>query len=632
MLAARKFESFCVEPAERWLFAGDLSGQIAVVDIDRFAVLGEVQAHAGTIIAMAAHPRLPYFVALGVDHIVSMWRYDALGRLFPVCSASIRNIRPSNDDEYAKWLRSNSQAIAFHDTRLRIVTRSGNGGVLELDFEDDGTVHVVRCLRLHREFDLTTVRYAAGSDLVLSGSVDGEVVLSRAGETLRRWQIGTTVIHWFEHVSAGEYLVASDSCVVARLDIESSADPLVSVPFTRDDLEHVTYNPTSGRSFVSSFDRTIYEIDPKTCVVIGPVCHLPFKARWLSSMTREPSTLLVQVRNGGLYKYNVETGACLGIIKETPEALWTGVQTSTGELLLAGEGEFLHRVRIVGGNRMSRRPAFSVERVPLPVPPSSYTKRMVLQLATGVLALGRTDGTLLIQHGDRIIRRNLGAAIRDLAVHPDRPDLFVACEDGCGYRVNLDTGEPVRTFRSPNGLSLWALAHNPERHLVAFLERRGELTIVSGDDFTPVMGGLPTARAKRAKWVDADRLRFSHTSQLDEVNVVTGERWCVVEDMSNTIEDFIWDAARLYLVVASYTTTLQLHDFESGELLSAVPDQIDYSKGLMWVPPGPRNVTYPLDFLTFGRSGVAHHFRIQNARILALGPAWPPPNGESPEQ
>ena len=131
------------------------------------------------------------------------------------------------------------------------------------------------------------------------------------------------MIHWFEHVSAGEYLVASDSCFVARLDIESSADPLVSAPFTRDDLEHVTYNPTSGRSFVSSFDRTIYEIDPKTCVVIGPVCHLPFKARWLASMTREPSTLVVQVRNGGLYKYNVETGACLGIIKETPEALWT---------------------------------------------------------------------------------------------------------------------------------------------------------------------------------------------------------------------------------------------------------------------------------------------------------------------
>src|SRR5437867_11513257 len=144
MLAARKIETFCVDPSERWAFAGTFSGQIAVVDIDTFTVVGEVQSHAGTIIAMATHAKLPYIACLSMDRSVSIWRYNKEGQLFPVSTCSIRDIRPSNDEGTVGFVQSNSQTIAFHSTRCRLVTRSGNAGLLELDFDDDGTVTVVR--------------------------------------------------------------------------------------------------------------------------------------------------------------------------------------------------------------------------------------------------------------------------------------------------------------------------------------------------------------------------------------------------------------------------------------------------------------------------------------------------------
>ena len=99
MQAARKFDAFCVDPREKWAFVGDFSGRISVIDIDRFEVLSEAQAHAGTVSAMAASATLPYFASMSIDLTVAIWRYDEQGRLAPVGMASTRHVRPSNDEQ-----------------------------------------------------------------------------------------------------------------------------------------------------------------------------------------------------------------------------------------------------------------------------------------------------------------------------------------------------------------------------------------------------------------------------------------------------------------------------------------------------------------------------------------------------
>jgi WD40 repeat protein len=622
MLAARKFETFCVDPKERWAFTGSFSGQITVIDIDSFAVIGEVQSHAGTIIAMAAHPKLPYITCLSMDRTVSVWRYNETGQLFPVVTCSIRDIRPSNDESAVGFVQSNAQTIAFHSTLCRIVTRSGNSGMLELDFDDDGTVTVVRCVRLHGDMDMVTARYAGESSRVLSGDGEGGVVLSEDGVELKRWRVADRSIHWFEQIGTTTYLLASDACVVARLDLYNNEEPAIGPPFTRDDLEQVTYNPVSGRAFAASFDRNIYEIDPQSLEPLGVVYKAPFKCRWLKSLRRDPSILIVQVRDGGMHKVDLNTGEALAVIKDTPEALWTAVNTPSGDILLAGEGDSVVRLQISGLSNMSRKPVFSAVRLPVgALRPGSYTKRMVYQESTGRLILGRTDGDVVIGSDNRFRRlTNLGSAVRDLAIAPEGDALFVACEDGQGYRIDAESGETLLCLAAPHGKALWSLAYNPTRNLVAFLERNGTLSVLDADDFTPIISDVETSRAKRAKWLDADRLLYSHSEELRELNVVSGATRARVTHAGNTIEDFIWDGGQNYLALICYTCMVHLYDFTTDQLLSAVPDQIDYSKGLIWLDTKADQRLYPLDFLTFGRSGTAHHFRIHDEKILALGP------------
>lgn len=623
MINARKFESFCIDPTERWMFAGNVSGQIAVIDIDRFAIVNEVQAHAGVIHAMAAHPRLPYVAALSSDGCVSIWRFDGKGGLWPLCIALTRDVIPSNDTVYIPYVESMSQPLAFHDAERRLVTRSGNGGLLELAFDDAGGVRVLSCVRLHRDYDTLTARYVKDSDLVLSGSRDGEVVLSHQGTVLRSWQFGDAGVHWAEHIAGATYLLADDRRFVVRLDISNEHDPVVGPVFTRDDLEHVTYNHTSGRAFVAGFDRNVYEIDPETCRPLGVVFPAPFKLRWVKTLEHAPSVMLVQCRNGGLYKVDVETGQCLAVIKETPDALWTAVATPEGEILIAGEGEFLLRIRVQSRDPISRSPIFRVERQPLDIRPGSYTKRMVRQPSTGYLILGRTNGDLIVGKGTEFpCLANMGSAVRDVAVHPDKPEIFIACEDGHAYALDLESGKVLHAFLSPRELTLpiWCLAYNPERDLLAFAERGGSLWVVSARDFRPVLELPDCYRPKRMKWVDADILLLNQTDKLYRLDLRAGERSLLVEDVGNTIEDFIWDARQQYLVLIYYNCGIVLCDFWTGMKLSVVPDQMDYSKGLIWVDTGGDPSLYPWDFLTFGRSGQAHHFRIHDQKVLALGP------------
>jgi WD40 repeat protein len=624
MIAARKIESFCIDPEEVWVFAGNASGQISCISIDDFAIRHEFQAHVGTIQAIACHRRFPYIAALSTDRHVSVWRYSREGILSNVCQIPLRAVKPDNDTGDVPYVHSTSQALAFHDTLPRIATRSANGGLLELSFDDDGTIRILQCRRLHNDADLISTRYVKDSDAILSAALDGQFVMSLGTDVIRRWNIGNSNVHWAEHIGGTDYLLASDLRLVARLNIGVDDDLLIGEPFTRDDLEHVTYNNHSGRAYVASFDRTVYEVDPVTCGPVRLAFQAPFKCRWLKTLERSPSIAIVQCRNGGLYKACTESGRLLAAIRNTPDALWTAVREPNGTLILSGEGPFLTSLKPCCADATSRVVNFEVRKTRFELQDESYTKRMVRHPSAGTLLLGRTSGHIYAiddasdNNSARLVA-DLGSAVRDLAFEPESSAIFAACEDGNAWKLDLHTGERLLSFRSPDGQAFWALAWNPERRALAIAQRKGSIFVVDGDDFSLQFTGIETARLKRMKWVNEDVLMYNLRDRIFRFDFAKGRRELLIDMVGNTIEDFIWDSNREYLVFVSYTQNIYLADFESGEILSTTPDQMDYSKGLAWISP-PGEGAYPMDFVTYGRSGCAHQFRVHDEKILALGP------------
>jgi hypothetical protein len=169
---------------------------------------------------------------------------------------------------------------------------------------------------------------------------------------------------------------------------------------------------------------------------------------------------------------------------------------------------------------------------------------------------------------------------------------------------------------------MWSLAYNPVQDVLAISERRGPVSLLRGNDLSVIRSDYEAGRSKRAKWLDDNRLLLGHGSELHLIDLRNDRQEKLLGYQGNTIEDFIWDAGQRYLVLACYTWMLSLYDFQTFRMLAEVRDQIDYSKGLAWLPAlDPR--AYPLDFVTFGRSGTAHRFRILNESIVALGAVGP---------
>jgi hypothetical protein len=122
------------------------------------------------------------------------------------------------------------------------------------------------------------------------------------------------------------------------------------------------------------------------------------------------------------------------------------------------------------------------------------------------------------------------------------------------------------------------------------------------------------------QWAGADELLYGSSDGVFRYTLGDESPQVLVTGMQNTVEDFIWDARRQYLVVICYQCTIGLFDYKTGERLDHVRDQMDYSKGIAWLDASVDTRLYPWDFITWGRSGALHHFRIHEERIVALGP------------
>jgi WD40 repeat protein len=617
MQADKKIECFAVRAPEDVLYYGTISGQLVTLEIDTFAQRHAVQAHAGTIIAISAHPTEDYLACLGMDRTVSLW---STRHITPrhLASASIRNLAAANDEITYHDVKSNAQAIGFHPKLNRLVTRTANGAVAELDFDETG-FSLVRCVRFHRLYDVITARYAIEEPHeILTGSGDGEAVLSRDGEVIRRWQIEHESVHWFEPLGGREYVVASDSRLLARISLDSDEVSRFGPKFARDDFEHVVYNAMTKKVFASSFDRTVYELDPQTCECVRIVFNAPFKCRWLHSLSRAPDQLIVQVRDGTLIAVDVPSGKALRSLRTTPAAIWTGVDRS-GERRFYGEGKTVLELAPNPPSATTSVPSFTARRSRADwAPETGYFKRADHDRASGRTFLGHSSGTLVaLDHNAKVDQTDLGAAIRD--VRAAAGHVFAVTENGMAFKIRQHDLCITAEFKSPSRTPLWALAVTGDAKRVAVFERHGRISILDGDTLALVRSVEDGGRCKRAKWIGGSQVLFTKAGEIHQLDICSGDTVRRVEDAGNTVEDFIWDWARNYIVCIGYTNTIGLYDFNSGERLDEVHDQIDYAKGLAWTQCEGAPSGYPLDFFTYGRGGSLHLRRIHNESIVPLG-------------
>jgi hypothetical protein len=614
MRTSRKIGSFAVDGPEEYILTGNMCGEVGVIEMDRFEMVNTVWAQPGAIEAVAVHPSLPYVASMGMDRSVCLLERTTPSTLSVRDRFVFRDVKCSNDPVPIPYNYSLSQALTFHPTQKRLAVRSGNAGVLEMDFSG-GRLEQIHCTRFHDDTDLVTLRYLEDGTL-LSGS-GGGAVLSRDNVELCSWRFGNLNLHWFEPVADDEYLVACDELYVIRLNIRNRREPVIGRKLTRDDLEHVTYNPTSGRAFAGGFDGTVYEIDPDTCNFKRVAWDAPYKMRWIKTLRTDPDRLIVLCFNGAIYKVGLTDQRVVAQIKETPNAIWTCVRRGK-QLLFAGEGEFIRTVEVAGIDRLTASPVFHLGPALHKGDDHSFTKRMV-STESGLL-LAQKHGKLLeiTENGTRIVA-DFGEHLRDVAAVPGQSVAFVCTEAGRVLKVDTNTGAILHALVMPDSEPAWALAYHPGRNLLASAGRRGILVIASGEDLTPVCFGSTTARPKRMKWCD-DTLLYNQTGVLRKFDLATYLTTDYVEDCENTIEDFIWDEERRYLVLIGYRTEIVLCDFETGAKLSVTPDQADFSKGLEWVSQPDCDDGYPLDFVTFGRTGTAHLYRIHNERCIAMGP------------
>ncbi|SFW37391.1 WD40 repeat domain-containing protein [Nitrosovibrio sp. Nv17] len=618
MDTAFKINSLAVDKDETLLLLGTNSGELLCADPDRLNIVGRGQGHAGDIYALAAHPVQPLAATMGMDNFAVLWDVGTPSRPRQIARFNLRKASPWNDLETIHRHPSQSQALCFHPTLPRIATRSANAGLVELDY-GGGAFELIHCSRFHDLEDLTTVRYVQDGARLLSGAL-GSVVLSENGLILNRWQFIDKNVHWFEPVGEDVYLVASDSRRVFLFDLAAGEIRVQGPVLTRDDLEHVTFNPVSGRAFVAGFDRNVHEIDPATCAGMGVVYAAPFKMRWIKTLRREPETALLQCFDGGVYKVDLGRRQARRWLRHTPPALWSACHLDDGRMALTGEGDEIVTVsyQLEPG---SRTPRFHIASRTSKGTDASYTKRMAPAPA-GDLWLGQTSGQLIrcAGGGHRVVA-DLGSAIRDVTVTAGGERAIACLENGMVCSIDTGTGAVAATWSS-GGEPVWALALHPDRDVVAVGERNGHLFFLDALTCQVLDTGPESRRLKRVKWLDADTLLYNQIDRVYRYRLSTGKCEPLVPSCGNTVEDFIWDAAFGYLVLVTYATDVVLCDLETGEKLFTSADQTDYSKGLAWLRYREDDA-YPLDFITFGRSGTGHLFRIHSNKCVSLGPVLP---------
>lgn len=617
-MSANNINAFALSHDESVIYGGTKSGQLVALNSSTLETVADLQVHYGSIETVTAHPTLPLIGMLGKDRHISIFDVDQPNSPKLMHLINVRGLTPPDDPPIDPF-PSTSQALTFHDTEMRFAGHSGNGGVLEMAF-DSGTPQTLHCSRVHGNFDFVTARYVPGTHKLLTSTVRGMAYLTENGVTLNKWDLGEhnnrQTLHWFEPLPDGGFLVASDGQQIIRFDPEGRYPAIYGPMIARDHLEHVTYQKATSRAFCASFDRLVREISPEDCTSRGIVWQAPFKLRWLKTLESKPDVMLVNCRNGGLYQVSIKERRTTRMQKTTPTCFWSGA-IADGKIHVFGEAAAVTTLNPISTNDDLRCTCFAHTRHPYGDEDGFYVKRTCSAPDGSTVYFGRTDGSVWeLRQGKTRKLLQLPSAVRDMVTDHEGAHIYVATELGIVHDFEVATATEHELYRSPT--PIWALAYHPTRALLAVGHRTDGVTLIGTEARTFQPAAVGTRFCKRMRWLDEDTLLIGNGGDLLAYSLRLKTTRVLVHNLPNTIEDFDWTPDRQYLVIAAYSRYLYLADLTTGKIIDSHGHEMDYAKGVLFLPEDVRQTAYPGDFLSFGRDGVVRQFRVHDDRIISL--------------
>jgi WD40 repeat protein len=608
-----------VDKARRFCFSGDKNGALHILRCSTFELVCHEQVLKGTIQAVAYHDHLQCIGILGKDKFIYIYRFDS--EHMRLILEKSYDLRSYCGRQYAD-LHSESQAIMFHPERPVVATRSANGGLVVLDYSTDEVL-----IESHFfEGDTVTTQFSRDGRTLLAGSTRGDmaVFIDFAFRFRLRTQEVVETIHWFEETEPGVFLVANDARRLMRLDLKSPLLAESGPVFALDDMEHVCYLDATERVFASSFDYHVYEMDKNDLSVKRVVARLPFKLRWMRPCSEQNDELIVQCRNGLLYRVFIESGRFEVIYGNVGPTLWTCAFRNQNDAIMAGD--FSHILRLgIEPNLGETQLSFSSSSPVLE--PHSFAKRVVYDPFVDQYLIGTSAGKIYSdKQGEIRLLAQLEGPVRDLCSSPSHPVVFAAI--GTGQVIILESlgGRILNklSFEQP----VWALAYNEKHRILAIAERLNFIHLLSFDTMT-VLAKVPSRIPKRIKWIDEQTLVFNHSGELQRLVLENGSFRFDPHFFGlinrNTVEDFATDLTGRYLVCINYNKLVMLFDLQDGTQLDSMTLGDDYFKGIMRIP----EENYGGSFLVYGRTGKVYHIRIHDAQLIPDG-IWSPFRSQTP--
>ncbi|WP_116963836.1 WD40 repeat domain-containing protein [Fastidiosibacter lacustris] len=549
-------------------YAGDKEGNIIHLNVDDMSLIKDYKLHNGTIQAIASHCNKPYIATLGKDFFVYILSCE--NDIKPIARIFYRDLTPEkftrpivHNEGQGICFNSNSEEVFFVTPRNFIVRVTMIGEVIAVFGEE--VHHAIVTLRVYKKF-------------LLAGTNRGEIYIynleSNQLFTSVKFTESNETIHWFEHIENDQFVAASDARRLFKFHLNNPINYEYSEEVSHDDLEHVTYNKQTKQLIASSFDKKLYNIDLNTLAVKSVLAHLPFKIRWIRHINDQ--NVLAQVRDGSLYKINIETGKKQTLKSGGDFCIWSScVNLNNHSIYLGGDCN-----RVLKFNFKVNQLIFNHAEVC--VKGTSYYKRVVSY--KNDLICGSTDGVIYIfdQCKLRLIKTvGIGSVVRDICVGHDQ--LFVACENYTLFVVCLKKRSIISKFilNAP----LWSLAYSHTYSFIAVAERVGNLYVFTLNHNNNLIEVAKTSSylPKRMKWHGHDLL-VTRSSSIDRIQYINGE-WHHNQDEfeigKNTVEDYLITQDSKYLIAITYAKRIFLIDYQNGTVLDECYDNLDYSKGLL---------------------------------------------------
>lgn len=620
--------AFVVTKNEKYIYAGTLLGEIWTIEVATWKVIDKIKVTYGAINVVAMSPSHPWLGVYGEDNWLCLLKFDDItGALSLKHTIRTRDIKPK-DDPYLP-VRSTSQALAFHHNILRLAGHGGTAGMFEIEFDAD-QFDILYCKRVSKDYDFVTLSYVKQTDKVLCGAGNGKTILTDNGNVIKSWLPedinNQKTIHWFEPIKENQYLCASDSGRIFRLNLNGKLD--IGPWFARDHMEHVTYDAANNKVYASSFDRTVYEVDLDSLDVVRVAWQAPFKLRWLKALKTKPYHLVVQCRNGGLYLVDTqpENGKIIDYIKNTPDALWSA-SYHQDKVIIAGEGDYYYEYEPQSSDLFQHQIKFNELKIFFKYKTRGYTKRVASHEREQLLAFGRTDGSVILKSATEERLINFQEPIRDICFDTQNSYLYVATEAGSVYQYHCIDNRKIKIYHS--AAPIWAIALHPDKPLLAIAHRFSEVIFydltaekVSDAYYANIteLPGQPAKFIKRIRFADANTLFIGHGGGISKYDLEAQKTSFYCGSLlPNTVEDFYWDKHFRYFVAINYSRDIYLFDYITGELIFEQGDHSDYSKGILFLKDSMIDDSVQTDFIVYGRYAKPRYFRLNNDRIICLG-------------